>query len=203
MDENSKNISFRLNVRNIINELITPNFNTLMNRNSMFNNLFLEVVQYTYTVMQHITHKIGYVWENVAQLFGFQKLDKGLDLIHLQRKIILEMKNNINTCNYDSKLNIMRKLKKWKNLYPDFMIVFGCLNDPKPKYYQDENGIFIITGIYFQEFLFEKEYQNIINIVYEEMKLKIDEINNIIYQLWFNIIFRNHFSATHLNKTIQ
>jgi len=55
--------------------------------------------------------------------------NSGLDIISIERKIILELKNRTNTDNVSSKKTNLDKLAKFKSLNPDYMCIYGCVND--------------------------------------------------------------------------
>ena len=96
-------------IRNIIDNQIKIE-PKLMNQHSMFNQFIPEDKQKVYTSISALTHKIGYVWENIVSEFtSFEKQKVGIDFVDHKRKIFMELKTNYNTANHDTKQNIKIK----------------------------------------------------------------------------------------------
>jgi hypothetical protein len=55
--------------------------------------------------------------------------ESGLDIMSIDRKIIIELKNRTNTDNASSRKSNLEKLSKFKIKNPDYMCVYGCIND--------------------------------------------------------------------------
>ena len=78
--------------------------------------------------------KIGEIWQEVLGSYnGFENLGvghkTGLDIISDEKKIIVELKNRTNTDNASSKKANLDKLAKFKKENPDYICVYGNVND--------------------------------------------------------------------------
>src|SRR5271163_3806776 len=78
-----------------------------------------------------IRTKIGYFWERIFCLFGYNKLQKGADLINHQLKIIMKLKNADTTDNSSSIKENVRKLIR--GVIPDYTLVYGMINSSNSK----------------------------------------------------------------------
>lgn len=88
--------------------------------------LFLKRKQYQMKIGQIIQIILGNYkdFENLKQ--GHES---GLDIISKKRKIIIELKNRTTTDNYSSRLTNLNKLYKFKKENPEYLCIYGCLND--------------------------------------------------------------------------
>lgn len=78
--------------------------------------------------------KIGEIWQiALGNFYGFQDLgighETGLDIISYNRKIAIELKNRTNTDNSSAKKSNLDKLANFKKQHPDFLCVYGNIND--------------------------------------------------------------------------
>jgi hypothetical protein len=78
--------------------------------------------------------KYGEIWQMVLGNYDtFTDLHighkSGLDIISIQRKIIIELKNRTNTDNSSSKKSNLDKLSYFKKNNPDYICIYGCIND--------------------------------------------------------------------------
>jgi len=78
--------------------------------------------------------KIGEIWQiALGNFYGFQDLgighETGLDIISYNRKIAIELKNRTNTDNASAKKSNLDKLANFKKQHPDFLCVYGNIND--------------------------------------------------------------------------
>ena len=169
-----------MKISEIINEQVQIEFK-LMNPNSIFNQFIPHRYQMIYVAISGLTHKFGYIWENIVSAFtSFQKLPKGIDFVDHNRKIFMELKNNFNTPNHDSKQNIIKKMRYALNKNPGYICIFGAVNDTCDRSDIDENGIVYLTRGKLLKFLFGKNAQLIYNITMQEMQLKINELQTQI-----------------------
>jgi hypothetical protein len=53
----------------------------------------------------------------------------GLDILSIERKIIIELKNRTNTDNSSSRKSNLDKLAKFKINNPEYTCIYGCIND--------------------------------------------------------------------------
>lgn len=96
--------------------------------------------------------KIGEIWqEAIGSYFGFSNLYSGhysgLDVISHSRKIAIEIKNRTNTDNASARKSNFDKLAKFKELNPDYMCVYGCINaDTKSKTITGSSNIILHNG---------------------------------------------------------
>jgi hypothetical protein len=78
--------------------------------------------------------KIGEIWQEVLGSYNmFENLGvghkTGLDIISHEKKIIVELKNRTNTDNASSRKANLDKLAKFKKENPDYICVYGNIND--------------------------------------------------------------------------
>lgn len=78
--------------------------------------------------------KIGEIWQEVLGNYnGFNNLKKGhetgLDIISIDKKIIIELKNRTNTDNSSSKKTNFDKLAKFKKNNPEYTCIYASIND--------------------------------------------------------------------------
>ena len=55
--------------------------------------------------------------------------ETGLDILSVERKLVIELKNRTNTDNASSKKSNLDKLAKFKRQHPDYECIYGCVND--------------------------------------------------------------------------
>jgi hypothetical protein len=96
---------------------------------------------------------LGLFYENLFRyLCGFIRPEKGFDLICENRKIFIELKSNWKSDSHDSKREKFRRLMEFKNINPDYEVIYICLNDNRPNYLEGVDYIYnktsfrIITG---------------------------------------------------------
>lgn len=78
--------------------------------------------------------KIGNIWQYVLGNYkNYKDLkigDKsGLDIISYKYKIVIELKNRTNTDNYSARKTNFTKLSDYKKNNPDFLCIYGCINE--------------------------------------------------------------------------
>jgi hypothetical protein len=78
--------------------------------------------------------KIGFIWQEILGNYNeFENLGNGhstgLDIISRSRKIIIELKNRTNTDNSSSRKTNLNKLSLYKKQNPEYMCVYGTIND--------------------------------------------------------------------------
>ena len=173
----------RMIIKQIIDNQLQIEFK-LMNPNSIFNQFIFPQFQMVYVAVSGLVHKFGYVWENIISAFTtFRKLPTGLDFVDTDRKIFMELKNNFNTANHDSKQNIMRKMRYALNNYPGYKCIYAAVNDTCDRSEIDNNGIIYLSRGKLFQFLFGENAAIIFVITMQEMQNKINEIcNNLLNQ---------------------
>lgn len=80
--------------------------------------------------------RIGCIWQIAIGNYGTMTdlgigHETGLDILSVERKIAIELKNRTNTDNSSSRLSNWNKLAKFKRLHPDYECIYGCVNDDK------------------------------------------------------------------------
>ena len=77
--------------------------------------------------LQILRQRVGYAWELALTDFGFQRYPTGVDLIHPQRKVAIELKNS---CRISSgvKRSVRKMLKAFKRTHPGYTVILGCIN---------------------------------------------------------------------------
>ena len=78
--------------------------------------------------------KYGHIWQSVIGAYdSFMDLKEGhvtgLDVMSVQRKMIIEVKNRYNTDNSSSRKSCFDRLAKYKKDHPDFMCIYAVIND--------------------------------------------------------------------------
>ena len=74
-----------------------------------------------------LRQRIGHAWEWVFTDFGFERHSCGVDLVHHQQKLALEIKNG---CQVSStvKQATLKALRDFKERHPTYRVIFGCIN---------------------------------------------------------------------------
>jgi len=74
--------------------------------------------------------------------------ETGLDIISVERKIIIELKNRTNTDNASSKKSNLDKLARYKKAHNEFECIYGCINDDtEKKTLTGENKTIVHDGV--------------------------------------------------------
>ena len=134
--------------------------------------------------------KIGLMWQNILGSYNdFTNLNNGhktgLDIISVKRKIIIELKNRTNTDNNSSKKENFNKLALFKKYNPDYLCIYGCINENTKdktlkgsikKIKHNNQDIYIYTGYKLLQRILEK---NTYIIIYH-IQNKLHEFYNII-----------------------
>ena len=99
--------------------------------------------------------KIGYVWQIVlGNYFEFEDLCRdnsaffGIDIVLHSRKIIVELKNRTNTDNSSSRKANLDKLARCKVKYPEYLCIYGLINDSTQKK-TEKGSIKLIKPIFY------------------------------------------------------
>src|SRR5579864_9179212 len=98
---------FRIVVRNIITDVFSNQGRYKHTNDILLQSASTSMLENYYKVCG-IRTKIGYVWEKIFCLFGYEKLQKGADLINHQSMIVMELKNADTTDNASSRKENMR-----------------------------------------------------------------------------------------------
>lgn len=83
--------------------------------------------------------KVGEIWQEVLGNYkGYVNLktghETGLDILSVNKKIAIELKNRTNTDNASSKKSNLDKLAKFKQANPDYVCIYANINaDTKKK----------------------------------------------------------------------
>jgi len=123
--------------------------------------------------------KIGEIWQEVIGSYDkFTNLKvghkSGLDIISVDRKIIIELKNRTNTDNHSSRKTNFDKLAKFKKENPDYLCIYATINaDNKNKTMEGainkiiHNGeeIYHYIGYKFLKFIFEDKTDVILQFI--------------------------------------
>ncbi len=78
--------------------------------------------------------KIGNIWQYVLGNYkNYKDLkigdESGLDIVSYKYKIVVELKNRTNTDNYSARKTNFTKLSNYKKNNPDFLCIYGCINE--------------------------------------------------------------------------
>jgi hypothetical protein len=139
---------------------------------------------------KQIQMKIGLMWQNIlGSYYNFTNLNNGhktgLDIISHKKKIIIELKNRTNTDNNSSKKENFNKLALFKKNNPDYLCIYGCINENTKdktlrgsikKIKHNNQDIYIYTGYKLLQRILEK---NTYIIIYH-IQNKLHEFYNII-----------------------
>lgn len=87
-----------------------------------------------YMKLIHMNMKNGEIWQKmIGNYDGFVDLtighSTGLDIMSETKKIVIELKNRTNTDNASSRKSNLQKLADFKKLNPDYLCVYGTIND--------------------------------------------------------------------------
>lgn len=69
----------------------------------------------------------------ISNFIGWSKLKSGLDVVKKDNSIVMEIKNNYNTCNSNSEKSVIRKLYHYKKSNKDTRLVLGIINPKSEK----------------------------------------------------------------------
>lgn len=69
----------------------------------------------------------------ISNFIGWSKLKSGLDVVKKDNSIVIEIKNNYNTCNSNSEKSVIRKLYHYKKSNKDTRLVLGIINPKSEK----------------------------------------------------------------------
>lgn len=123
--------------------------------------------------------KIGEIWQEVLGNYnGFINLktghSSGLDIISYDKKVIIELKNRINTDNSSSRKTNLDKLVEFKRKHPEFRCIYGFINANTEKDTL-QGGKKIIQyrgieieyyyGMFFLHFIFGKDTNRILSFL--------------------------------------
>jgi hypothetical protein len=116
--------------------------------------------------IKNIQMRIGKLWEVIATFHGWLKV-KHIDLLNLTTKQAVEIKNADNTDNSSSRHRNYEKLLKFKSAYPDYEVVYACINCncSTPCDRVLNNGIRYVSGEYALKLLYGEEYHRIIELI--------------------------------------
>lgn len=129
--------------------------------------------------------KIGEIWQEVIGNYnGYINLKSGhksgLDIISIDKKIIIELKNRTNTDNYSSRKTNFDKLAKFKKENPEFICIYANINEKTEKATLEGNHkiiihnnveIHIYTGLKFLNLIFDDK----LDIILEYLKVKLNQ----------------------------
>jgi hypothetical protein len=127
--------------------------------------------------------RIGSLWEKLFVIEGgFEKLPQGLDLIHRERKIVIELKNSWNSDNFNSRITTFNKLSDYKLQHPDYTSVYANINgrnDIGTNHHIVYAGqdIYHITGNELLQYIFGDGYSEIIDRVKEKLRVKFQTLH--------------------------
>lgn len=129
--------------------------------------------------------KIGNIWQNILGNYNnFNNLNighkTGLDIISYKDKIAIELKNRTNTDNYSSKKQNLNKLSEFKKNNPDFLCIYGCINENNKekthkglikKIIHNNEEIYIYTGYKLLNLILKDNT----DIILYHIKIKLNE----------------------------
>ena len=153
-------------IRNIICREYTIKYpNDIILRDS--NHSVLDLV-YKYRLLQQ---RIGEAWEIAPTFYGWQKI-YGIDLKNVSTHQAVELKNSYNTDNSSSRKTNYIKLMEFKEINPDYEIIYAVINDKTDKNKMVHDGrIRYVSGIHARQLLFGENTQRVIN----EMRLVVND----------------------------
>jgi hypothetical protein len=112
--------------------------------------LSIDEVNTIVNLKRSISHHLGDFWQRIlGDAPGWENLGvgdtTGCDIKNEEKKIIIELKNKINTMNSSSKSAVMSKLQKQQA--GGYTAVLGIINDKKGKMVSDKTtGVTVATG---------------------------------------------------------
>jgi len=199
-EENKKHIKVDINLKFTLEnyfEKLSKKINIILSRNSKeiftYDILDTELIKKNkliYLKEKQRQMKIGEIWQEVLGSYNtFENLGvghkTGLDIISNEKKIIVELKNRTNTDNASSKKANLDKLAKFKKENPDYICVYGNINDntenktiPGSIKNIMHNGVEIkqYIGMKLLTFILEENTNKIIDFV----KQTIDEYSRVV-----------------------
>jgi len=127
--------------------------------------------------IKQLRMKIGTIWQiAIGNYIGYDDLGNchksGLDVIHKDRKIIMELKNRYNTDNSSSRKANFDKLVKYKNEHPEFECIYGIINDRNMKgdykiIKHNNVEIKYYSGMCLLDYLFGEDTKQVLDIIHK------------------------------------
>ncbi len=121
--------------------------------------------------------RIGYLWEEIFMLYGYEKITK-LDLIHREKKIAIELKNNWTSDNFSGKKFKFSCLKQYKQEHPDYEVIYGCINDIQSRDYINKDDVRVLTSDNLLNYIFGKDKDYIIETLRKLIKEYLEKAFN-------------------------
>jgi len=163
-------------IKNILCAPIKEN----VNKDLFLSELFPNEIR-TANKIKIIQMRLGKLFEELAKFYNWTKVEK-IDFIDINRKIALELKSSTNTDNSSSRERNYQKLLEFKAKHTDYKLYYLCINytTNQPQNKILANGITLLTGKYALEFLYGKDYSNVITAIQNCIK---DYINSDTFKL--------------------
>ncbi len=166
----------------IINEILIRKNKELITFDLLDTNKTIELKR---ELLKEKQMKIGEIWQEVIGNYnGYINLKSGhksgLDIISIDKKIIIELKNRTNTDNYSSRKTNFDKLAKFKKENPEFICIYANINEKTEKATFEGNHkiiihnnvkIHIYTGLKFLNLVFDDK----LDIILEYLKVKLNQ----------------------------
>src|SRR5271156_7013940 len=114
----------RLKVRTLINETFNKDAVCQSPNDNLLNSVSMDIIS-AYHKMVIIRTRIGFLWEHIFCLFGYNKLRKGADIINHDKKVIIELKNTTSSDNKSSRIENTRKLIQ--SIKPGYELIYGIV----------------------------------------------------------------------------
>jgi len=158
----------RLKVRTLINDTFNKDAVCQSPNDILLNSVSMDIIS-AYHKMVIIRTRIGFLWEHIFCLFGYNKLRKGADIINHDKKVIIELKNKTSSDNKSSRIENTSKLIR--SIKPGYKLIYGIVNDNKSKDQDlDHEGTSyrLLTGALLLQFIIGDQWKDIIKIIQQE-----------------------------------
>ena len=126
-----------------------------------------------YLKRKQLQMKYGEIWQTVIgeyDTFEDLKVGAGLDVLSVERKIAMELKNRYNTDNAASKKTNLDKLAQYKKENPEYQCIYGVINDKTidgkiKSIYYNEQEIHCYSGMKLFDHCFGKDRELVLYTV--------------------------------------
>lgn len=160
------------NLENFIYAKLSRPLKIKQTNDIILGDIFKEEI-YRAAILKNIQMRIGLLWEEIAsEFFGWVKV-KGIDLVHPERKLAVEVKNSDNTDNSSSReRNKQKLLEAGAKLGKGYKLLYLCINCNDGVLKRDaafgrgaEGGIILLKREYALEILYGKYYVKVVEIM--------------------------------------
>lgn len=143
---------------------------------------------YSFTDIRRIlARQIGLLWLDVFEGRGWQRATPGESPRQINlfgrspltpgRSAAVEVQNNWKTSNFDMKQSKFKTLKEYKAAHPETEVIYGCINDFKDRDYINRNGVRVLTGDLFLEYMLGSHWKEVEELLRNEIAKFLEKLS--------------------------